>query len=105
MERYEKAQREYITLWQDIAAAEQKAEVGYNDLTLELPPLPRRYSKESLNAAYNYERGSGNYPFNPRRLAPETLLDIDVEFVSDFENFKKGIKWAKDIPKRPSGMM
>jgi len=74
-------------------------------LTLKLPQLPGRYDRSTLNAAYNYERGSGNYPFNPRCLNPQTLLDIDVEFVNDYENFKKGIRWAADLPNRPPGML
>jgi hypothetical protein len=91
-------------LWKQIAESERGAKLGQKDLRLMLPDLPRRYSKETLYAAYNYERGSGNYPFNPRALQPETLLDIDLEFMTDFENFKKGIEWAEDLDRRPPSM-
>jgi hypothetical protein len=64
-----------------------------------------KYSRDALRAAYNYERGSGDYVWNPRCLKPDTLLDIDWEFVVDFERFKQGIKWAEDLPKRPPGML
>lgn len=94
----------FITLWKEIAEAEREAEQAFTDLALVLPPLPRRYDRSTLNAAYNYERGSGNYPFNPRTLSPTSLLDIDIEWVSDYEYFKKGIKWAADLSKRPIGM-
>ncbi len=88
----------------EIAEGERKAKMEEKGLILELPPLPRKYDKSALHAGYQYEKGCGKYPFNPRRLVPESLLDIDIEWLVDYGRFKRGLKWAEDLPSRPANM-
>ena len=81
---------------------ERKA--GGRELVLTAPPLPVTYHQEVLRRAYEYHRVTEQYPFNPRCLTPRSVLDIDMEFVTDYERYRTWVQFWIDFPNRPLGL-
>lgn len=81
-----------------------EVETGQKDLVLLMPDLPTRFHDEILRRADEWARVTGQYPFNPRCLQPRSLLDIDLEFVTEYEDWRELVQYFYDYPDRPEGM-
>jgi len=71
-----------------------------------LPPerVPSGYAIEVFEKAELYRRATGNPVFNPLRIQPETLADIDVYFVAQKALFDDWIQYYTDMHLRPEGL-
>ena len=89
---------DWIAHYKQEAAIEKKAEERAKKKIVDrkLPALPKRYARKNLEAAYNYWKTSGKYPYNPRRLDPVSLMDIDQVWCNEFNLYVAGIEWAKN---------
>lgn len=83
------------------ARREREAKSGIKELLTQRPEVPEVYHWQILRRAYEYHRVTEHYPFNPRCLEPQTLMDIDMEFVGDYELYSAWVQyWCDNPPKR-----
>ncbi len=71
-----------------------------------MPPdrIPDGYAIEVFEKAELYQRATGNPVFNPMRIQPHSLEDIDAYFVAQKALFEDWIKYYTDMHLRPEGL-
>lgn len=65
--------------------------------------MPQQFHVELLQRAYEYERASGNYPFNPFHLSADSLLVFNQDWVREYEQFKAQVAAEADAQTAPRG--
>jgi len=71
-----------------------------------LPPerIPDDYDIEAFEKAELYRRATGNPVFNPLRIQPESLGDINVHWMNAQALFDQWLKYFTDMHQRPEGL-
>ena len=71
---------------------------------MQFPDLPTVYDKTILRRAYEWHMIEEAYPWNPRCLHINSLLDIDMVWVDEYERYRLAVQYYIDYAKRPAAM-
>lgn len=89
---------------QDIVRTEQRAKQNDNALLLTPPDAIPQHDLHWLKTADEYEQVTNSVVVNPRILNPQSLYDIDLDWLVSRSLYHEWKRYYEDLPKRPSDM-